>query len=222
MSHGLSMANVPTARPSAGDHELDAEAGRREEPGLADAVPAAEPQDEGQQDVVDADEDDGCGQAREGEAEITVLADRVDCEPRRETAEREVRDVERLDVPRVAIADRERDVQRDHERDDEERRQDERSRDHERRPGVEAVIPADGDAEERRNRGERKQGREGPPLGSRRRVSCDGDGRRDDGGKGDERRRRRRPKPTGGELAGTATPRVLQLLGRSFCCRTSV
>ena len=52
--------------------------------------------------------------------------------------------------------------------------------------GVEAVVPADGDAEQRRDRGERKQDRERPPLGLRRRVSCDGDGRRDDRGKGDD------------------------------------
>ena len=172
--------------PERGDDELDAEAGGREEPGLADAVPAAEPQHDGKQDVVDADEDDGRSQAGQREAEITVLADRVDGEPGRETAERDVRDVERLDVPRVAVADRERDVQRDHERDDEERRQDERSGDHERRPGVDAVVPADGDAEEGRDRGERKQDRERPPLGLRRRVSCDGNSRRDDGGKGDD------------------------------------
>ena len=149
-------------------------------------MPTAEAQDEGQQEMVDADEDDGCSHAGDGEAEIAVLTDGVDGEPGCETAEREVRDVERLDVPRVAVADRERDVQGDHECHDQERRQDERSRDHERRPGVEAVIPADRDAEERRHRGERKQGRKGPPLGFRRRVACDGNDRRDDGRQGDE------------------------------------
>ena len=106
-------------------------------------------------------------------------------------------------------------MQRDDECHDEERRQDEGSRDHERRPSVEAVVPADGDAEERRHRGERKQGREGPPLGFRRRVAGDGNGRRDDGRQGDDADVERRPKQTGGELAGTAT-HVLQLLGRSF------
>ena len=172
--------------PERRDHEFDPEPGRREKPGFAEAVPAAEPQHDGEQDVVDDDEDAGRDQAGEREAEIAGLADQLDCEPRREAAEREVRDVERLDVPRVAIADRERSVQCEHECHDEKRRQHERSGDHERRRGVEAVVPADGDAEQRRDGGERKQDRERQPLVLRRRVSRDGDSRRDEGGKRDD------------------------------------
>ena len=143
-SHGLMVANSATATPESRDHVLDPEAGRREKPGFAEAVPAAEPQHDCEQNMVDDDEDAGRNQAGEREAEIAVLADRLDREPRREAAEREVRDVERLDVPRVAVADRERGVQCEHECDDEERRQHERAGDHERRRGVEAVVPADG------------------------------------------------------------------------------
>ena len=170
------------------DDVLDPEAGGREKPGFAEAVPAAEPQHHCEQDMVDDDEDAGRNQAGQREAEIALLAERLDGEPRREAAEREVRDVERLDVPRVAVADRERSVQCENEYDDEERRQHERAGDHERRRGVEAVVPADGDAEQRRDGGERKQDRERQPLVLRRRVSCDGDGRRDESGKGDDGR----------------------------------
>jgi hypothetical protein len=77
-------------------------------------------------------------------------------------------------------------VQCEHECHDEKRRQHKRSGDHERRRGVEAVVPADGDAEQRRDGGEREQDRECQPLVLRRRVSCDGDSRRDEGGKRDE------------------------------------
>ena len=172
--------------PEPGDHELDAQARGGEEPGLADAVPAAEVQHDPQQEVIDEDEDPRRSQARKSEAELAVLTDRVDREPGRKAAEGEVRDVERLDVPRVAVADRERDVERDHEGHDEEWRQDERTRDDEGRPGMKAVVPADRDAEQRCDRGERKQDGKGPPLGRGGRISENCEGGRDDRGKGDD------------------------------------
>jgi hypothetical protein len=51
---------------------------------------------------------------------------------------------------------------------------------------VDAVVPADGDTEEGRGCGERKQDRECPPLGLRRRISCNGNSCRDHRGKGDD------------------------------------
>jgi hypothetical protein len=77
-------------------------------------------------------------------------------------------------------------VQCEHECHDEKRRQHKRSGDHERRRGVEAVVPADGDAEQRRDGGEREQDRERQPLVLRRRVSRDDDSCRDESGKGDD------------------------------------
>jgi hypothetical protein len=57
---------------------------------------------------------------------------------------------------------------------------------------VKTVVPADRDAEERGCGGEREKDREREPLMLRRRVSRDGDCRRDECTKSDERGVRRR------------------------------
>ena len=177
-SHGLVIANVPTASPSAAITNSTPKPEAEKSPVSRMLCPRPSRSMTASRMWLTPTKTAAAARPESGEAEIAVLADCVDGEPGRETAERDVRDVERLDVPRVPVANGERDVQRDHERDDEERRQDERSRDHERRRGVDAVVPADRDAEQRRDRGEREQDREGQPLGLRRVVSHD-DGDRD-------------------------------------------
>ena len=110
----------PDGHAEHGDYELDPEPVAEKSPLSRNAVPAAEPQHDREQDVVDADEDGGREPGRPARSGASPSwPDRIDNDPGRETAERVVREVERLDVPRVAVADRERDVQGDDECDDE-------------------------------------------------------------------------------------------------------
>ena len=183
------MANVPTASPSAAMTSSTPRLEAEKSPVSRDAVPAAEPEHDGKQEVVDADEDDGRSQARQSETEITVLADRVDGEgPGRETAERDVRDVERLDVPRVAgQRDRERDMQGDHKRDDGGAAAGRALR----RPRTPVLRGCCGSGRPGHGRGARAAASgsriaNAPPLGLRRRISCNGNSCRDHRGKGDD------------------------------------
>ncbi len=108
--------------PEPGEDELHREAGRGEEPALAKAVAAAEPQHHGQEQVVDRDEHDCGGQPRGGEAVVAVDPDEIGGEPGRQGAQQVVGDVEQPDVPGVAIADPLRHDDREHERDEQRRR----------------------------------------------------------------------------------------------------
>ena len=154
--------------PEASEDELHRETRCGEEPALAEGVAPPEPQHHGEEGVVDGDEDDGGCHACGGEAEVAVGADELDGQPRRERAQHVVAEVEKADVPGVAVADPLRHDEREHERDEQGGRQHERSRDDERRRGMEAVISADRDAEQRCNGGERQQDRRLPPFVARR------------------------------------------------------
>ena len=99
---GIELGECSDGHAEPCEHELDPETGRREEAALAERVPAAQPEHDREQHVVDGDED-GCGeQSGEGERGVSVCADRVRHGPGAESAERVVREIEALDVPRVA------------------------------------------------------------------------------------------------------------------------
>ena len=150
--------------PEADEDEFDREPGGGEEAALAEAVAAAEPQHHGEQRVVDADERDRCRDAGGGEAEVAAPSDCLDDDPGGERAENVVGEVEEVDVPRVAAAQELREVQGGDEGQHQQRREHERARDDERGPGVQAVVAADADAEERRNCSQRQEQRECGPV----------------------------------------------------------
>ena len=62
-SHGLTVRERGDRDAESRDHELDPQAGRRQKPCFAEAVAAAEPQHDGEQKMVDEDEDAGRSQA---------------------------------------------------------------------------------------------------------------------------------------------------------------
>ena len=184
--------------PEDGDDEVDAEAQRREEAALAERVSAREQQHHREQHMVDGHEDGRRGDSGHREREVTLVDERLRNAPGAERAQHVVRDIEALQVPLAALLHPRRDVQEHGHSDDERRRQDERARDDEGRTGVEAVVPADADREERGERGEREEDREGDPVRARRRDGRHtGDGGGRDRGQGDgdavDRGTRRQP-----------------------------
>ena len=212
--HGLNWANAAERDPEADEHELDRKPCGGEEAALAEAVAAAEPQHQGEQCVVDGDERDRRRDAGSRKAEVVGRADRLDDEPGGKCAEDVVGEIEEVDVPRVAPAHDLRDMQCRHEGEQPQRVEDERARDDEGRPGVQAVVTADRDAEERRDgRQRQEQCKRGPVVVA---GTVDGDRRRRGGEcrDADRRRRKERRSGAGGARAGSATRLVRPLLGR--------
>jgi hypothetical protein len=147
------------------EHEVGRETLCGEETGLAEGVAARVMEHRRKENVVEAHEDDRCREAREREREVgveTELPDQVRRPPRREPVEGVVRDVEPLDVPRVANLQPFRHVLDDAHEGDELGRQEERGRDQEDDRRVVALVPGRADDEELRHRcagGEDEEGR---------------------------------------------------------------
>ena len=160
----------------AGEDVVDAEAERPEEPALPDGVAVAEQQHRCEQDVVDEHEGTCGSQGDDAHAQVTVSAqvpDRV----RGERREHVVRDVEALDVPGEALLQPRGDEEDDGERDEQLGWEHERAGDDEGRAGVEAVVAADADPEERRCGSQRGEHGERDPVGCGWRRLREGDGR---------------------------------------------
>ena len=82
-SQGLNSANAPTATPSPASTNSIPSAGRGEEAALAERVPAAEPQHDREQQVIEGDEDGRGEQAGEGERGVARRCRSRPRQPRR-------------------------------------------------------------------------------------------------------------------------------------------
>jgi hypothetical protein len=166
-------------------HEVGRQALEAEEPRIAGRDPPCEREHRREQRVVDPDEQETGGQAAERELEVVVpgedrqLADEVRPAARREDREREVGDVEDLDVPDRPVLQPVRHVLHRRDEHDELGRQQERRRDQEDDRGLVRLVLPRPDEEELGDGGRCGQDQERDPVvpalveaGQERRRDC--------------------------------------------------
>jgi hypothetical protein len=184
-----------------GEHDLRRQVLEREEPGVPGAVTTCEPEHPGEQAVVERDVHERGGGAREREQQLPVLddvavADHAGDPPRRHDVDRVVADVERLQVPAVAVLEPFRDHRDRAERRDELRREQEHGGDEEDDVRVVGLIVGRADAEKPGGGGAGGEDREGQPtvrsLQTRQQREAGGGG---DDGRGGEVNARRNGEP---------------------------